>query len=496
MRARHGALTRLALATMLTIPSFARAQEPPAAASLAGTWVGEVVHHGTRTSVALTFSPTADGALESLLFLPVIHVRDIPLGPVRLEGTSVRAGPFTLAWDSVAGTLSGLLPAAIVPVHEIPVVLRRGELPSFPVRPGPDGPEPMPAWIVELGAPIWSDAVVAGDLLLIGTDDGRLHARDVRTGAPRWVFRADGAIRAPVTVAGDALYVHADDGVLYRLDAATGTERWKVRTSQQPVVRIPPPDPTSRWAIRASGVAVADGRLYVGTHDGQVLALDSADGTRQWAFTTGGSILAAPAAAGGRVFAGSYDGQVYAFDATSGTLLWAWDTHAPVTSTPVPWGDVVVVGSRSYDLFGLDAVTGAEIWNRYVWFSWIESTPAIRDGIAYVGSSDAGKIMAIEVSSGRSRWEADVLGASWGTPAVTERVLYVGTRGQAGASTHAAGILALDRATGRILSRFRFPTPGGAAFSGIAGSPALAQGRVFFAAVDGRVYAFEAETGG
>jgi hypothetical protein len=36
-----------------------------------------------------------------------------------------------------------------------------------------------------------------------------------------------------------------------------------------------------------------------------------------------------------------------------------------------------VAGSRSDDLLGIDTVTGAARWNRHVWFSWIESTPAV-----------------------------------------------------------------------------------------------------------------------
>jgi len=492
MRARPPAIALVALLGLLVSPVRTRAQDAPIGTLLNGTWVGEVTHAGSRASVALALRPDSAGTLQAALFLPVIHVREVPLGPVRRDGSTVQAGPFRLTWDSAAGTLSGTLPAAIVPVHEIPVTLRRGVLPEFPARPTSDHPSPVPAWIVELGAPVWSDPVVAGDLVLIGADDGRLHARDARTGAPRWVFRAEGAIRAPVTGSGDMLYVHADDGFLYQLDAATGAEHWKVRTPQQPIVRVPPPGPGSRWDTRASGVAVADSSLYLGTHDGQVLALDAAGGTIRWAFTTGGSILATPAVADGRVFAGSYDGQVYAFDAATGTLLWAYDTQAPVTSTPVPWGDLVVAGSRSYDLYGLDAATGVERWNRYVWFSWVESTPAIRDGVAYVGSSDAAAIMAIDAATGRRLWDADVLGASWGTPAVTSQVVYVGTRGQAGAFTHAPGILALHRATGRILWRFRFPTPEGTAFSGVAGSGALGHGRLFFASVHGLVYAFDA----
>jgi len=59
----------------------------------------------------------------------------------------------------------------------------------------------------------------------------------------------------------------------------------------------------------------------------------------------------------GRLFFGSFDGSVYALDAaaagSSGSA-----TPAPVVSTPAAAGDRIVVGNRGYDLLGLDARTG------------------------------------------------------------------------------------------------------------------------------------------
>lgn len=476
------------LLMLATVPL--QAQDSSAVGALAGTWVGEAVHQGQRSPVALTFASGRNGALDVLLSLPAVHVREVPVGTVRRTGGAVQAGPFALTWDSAAGTLSGTLPPAIVPVHAIAFTLRRGAMPPFPPRPDTAVPAPAPAWTFDAGAPAWGDLASAGSLVLVGADDGRLHAIDARRGEPRWTFQAGGAIRARPTPHADAVYVHADDGVLTRLDAASGAVRWQVRIAQ-PAARVPPPGAGSRWDTRGSAVTASDQRLLVGTHDGQVLALDPEDGRLLWRAGTGASVLAAPSVSRGRAFAGSYDGKIYAFDAATGALLWSFDTGAPVTSTPVCVGDVVVAGSRSYDLFGLDAATGAVRWNRYVWFSWIESTPLVLDGVVYVGSSDAAKIMAIEAATGHAVWDSDVLGASWGTPAVDGGLLYVGTRGQAGAFTHAPAAMALERTTGRMVWRVPVTAADGAAFSGFAGSPVVAGGVAVFAAVDGRVYAFE-----
>src|SRR5581483_2216936 len=154
-------------------------------------------------------------------------------------------------------------------------------------------------------------------------------------------------------------------------------------------------DPKSRYDYRGSAVAVDDTRVYVGTHDGKILALDRATGVRQWEFAAADTIASSVVVDRGRVYFGSFDGNVYALDARSGASVWRHDTGAPVTSTPAIFGDVAIVGSRSYDLTAFDARDGKRMWTNYFWFSWVESSPTLFDGTIYVGSSDAATAAAI-----------------------------------------------------------------------------------------------------
>jgi outer membrane protein assembly factor BamB len=129
-------------------------------------------------------------------------------------------------------------------------------------------------------------------------------------------------------------------------------------------------------------------------------------------------------------------------------------------------------------------------WKRYVWFSWIESSAVVKDGVAYVGSSDAALVLAVDAKSGRPRWQADVYGWAWGQPAVTDERVYVGTSSQAGyPSGHRAGVMALDRASGKAVWRYESPAAASGAF-GFPGSPAVGEGYVFVSGLDGRLYAF------
>jgi outer membrane protein assembly factor BamB len=161
-----------------------------------------------------------------------------------------------------------------------------------------------------------------------------------------------------------------------------------------------------------------------------------------------------------------------------------------VVSTPAVADGLVIVGSRSYDLLGIEAESGAVVWRRYLWFSWIESSVTVRDGIGYVGSSDAQAVLAFAPRTGALKWRADVFGWNWGRPAVSDAHVFVATAGLAGYTTeHRAAVLALDRSTGRPIWAFEPERPPHGGAFGFPGPVALSDDFVFAADLDGRLYA-------
>jgi outer membrane protein assembly factor BamB len=492
-RSSHGfvALRCALLLGVSLVPASARAQPTESQRSaLVGYWKGQIECEDSRSWFAIELVAADSGRMTARMTLPAIRGYDFDIGPARLARDSVFAGPFAFAWDSAAGRLRGVMPRAVVPVHEIAVELARGATlarePRAPLTP----PVRTPVWTFDARAPLWADLEAGSGLVYAGGDDGVLHALDAKHGRERWRFRTGGRLRARPALVASSLYLQSDDGWLYRLDAARGKQHWRVRVMPDSVVRVPIDQPGSRYDFYASAVTAANGTLFVGTHAGRVLALDPASGGTLWEATTGGPVLSAPAVAGGRVFVGSYDGRVYALDSFDGHTLWTHDTGAPVTSTPVPEQGVVVVGSRSYDLLGLDAASGEVRWEHYLWFSWIESTARIADGVAYVGSSDASRIYALDAKTGRLRWESDDHGISWGRPALDLDRVYVAVRYSPSIEHHEANLLALDRETGDPQWRFPCDLPAGATHRGFAASPVVYKSRVFVGGLDGKVYAF------
>lgn len=462
-------------------------------AELAGAWAGTLSHAGESQDVFIELEPSDDGKVSVKLTLPVIHVVRTPMAKAvpEVEGDLIRIPPFTFRYDRASRSLEGTLPEALVPVYPLAFSLHRIERVDVASRPPLTAPVAAPAWTFDAGAPCWPGVTVAGDVVLGGCEDGQLHALDAGSGRQRWSFRAGGRIRARATVSGRDVYLQADDGVLYALDAADGSERWKVRLVDRAIERLPFDNPKSRFDRFGSEVTASGGLLYLGTHDGRIVAVRPADGAKTWEFTTGDSVLAAPSVSAGRLYAGSLDTHVYALDAATGRLLWKRDTRGGVVSTPAVEGGRLVVGNRAYDLLGLDAKDGSVAWTRYVWFSWVESSATIRDGVAYVGSSDAAALFAFDVNSGRPVWKTDVRGWAWGQPAVTADRVYIGTANQPGylGGAHQGGAVAVDRRTGRPAWRVAVE-PGKAGAYGFPGSPAVGEKLVYFAGLDGRIYAF------
>jgi outer membrane protein assembly factor BamB len=443
----------------------------------------------------MEFVPKDDGKVDIFAWIPVIHLDRSELGtaPFAAKDNEVQLGPFKLAYDATAKTLSGNVPAGLAPVYAIPMTLHRVEKVEFaPRAAAKDLPAPKPVWTFEAGAALWAGPTFADDALYAGDQDGVVHALDARTGKERWSFKTGGAVRTRPTVAADALYVQADDGYLYKIGAADGKERWRVAVVDKPVERLPFDNPKSRFDRFGSDVTVDGGQLYLGTHGGRVLALEPTKGTTVWEFQAGDAVLAAPAVRDGRVYFGSYDKNVYALDAATGKLVWKTDTKGAVVSTPAltKEGDLLVVGNRAYDLLGIDAKTGAVAWKQYIWFSWVESSVSIEDGVAYVGSSDAAAAYAFDARAGRPIWKTDVFGWAWGQLAVDADRVYVGASSQVGyTADHDGGVMALDRKTGRMLWRAPATRPEKGPF-GFPGSPALGAGLVFASSLDGKVCAF------
>ena len=148
------------------------------------------------------------------------------------------------------------------------------------------------------------------------------------------------------------------------------------------------PDATSAW----SQPTIAGGRLFVGSQNGTVYALDAKTGCVHWTFSaktgvrTALAVGAMAGSPGGAVYFGDTGANVYALEATTGQLLWSrrMDEHpyARITGSPTLHQDRLYVPVSSIEetaasqpgyecctfrgsLIALDARTGRTIWQTF-----------------------------------------------------------------------------------------------------------------------------------
>jgi len=146
----------------------------------------------------------------------------------------------------------------------------------------------------------------------------------------------------------------------YAIDARTGTQRWMHHWDAKSMGLGTP----------VRGVGYADGRLFRGTPDGHLIALDAKTGAVTWdvvgADTTKGEYYtAAPVVWDGRVYMANSGsdvgavGHIRAFDAQGGKPLWNFDVVPSAGAGAESWPkDRPRVGGGVYASFALDTDDG------------------------------------------------------------------------------------------------------------------------------------------
>ena len=337
-------------------------------------------------------------------------------------------------------------------------------------------------WQFHAKAQILSSPAVAGDTVYFGSNDHRLYAVALANGEKRWEFKTDGRVASSPAVSNGVVYFLSYDSNFYAVDAATGTLRWKFKTegerrfiakhlhgiepSSEPV-----PDP---FDFFLSSPVVADGKVFFGSGDSNVYALDATSGTLKWKFKTGDVVHASPAFADGTVFVGSWDTYFYALDAATGKEKWRFKTgedheiynQTGLQASPAVNEGVVYFGCRDAKFYAVDSKTGKQLWAYSNKGSWVINSAAIKDGRVYFATSDTGLLHALDVKAGAEALTLDFhRWPMFSSPAIAGNMMYLGS--------HQGRLLAIDLVAQKLV--WYFETDGakknGAALTNDKGAP-------------------------
>ena len=290
----------------------------------------------------------------------------------------------------------------------------------------------------------------------------RTNVADLR---PVWAYSMQGNSRWVPTpiVANGLMYVSEGSGRVLAFDVATGEVVW---THQR---RYPDDVGASQAAGRHRGVSVYGDRIYWGTADSRLVALDARTGEQIWEVQTGDYLRGeghahAPLIADGKVIMGFLGGEreargsVAAFEAESGDLMWrTYTIPAPGEPGSESWAesDLPPLGGLTWGTASYDPELG------FVYFGTGQPTPWAS---TLRGSGDAlytNSVIAVDIDTGEMQWYFQILPEdNWDMDSPYESTLVDleinGTVRQALIHTSKVGWgVVLDRVTGEFIHPFR-----------------------------------------
>jgi glucose dehydrogenase len=107
----------------------------------------------------------------------------------------------------------------------------------------------------------------------------QITAANVKNLRPAWIFQPGnvrmGMHATPLVIDG-MLYVSTNPSTVWKLNGKTGERVWKWEPKMDEAVVA------RSFFAHTRGLAIGDGRVYMGTADGRIVALDERDGSVIW----------------------------------------------------------------------------------------------------------------------------------------------------------------------------------------------------------------------
>lgn len=308
---------------------------------------------------------------------------------------------------------------------------------------------------------------------------------------------------ADIYLVDDHLYCTTTDGWVFTLHAHTGVLRWlkPVTTSSYRILR---PAHAFDRAVFATTTTLS---LYSRLNGTGLLR-------RETPFPIGSP----PASDGRRVFFGGVNHRFYAYDVVSGFEVWKAGTDGRITSRPALLGGLIFVASHAGDVYASNAATKVLAWRARLPGA-VSADLAVDENGLYVANEN-NSLYLFSVTLGRVIWRARFSGPLYEPPITTLETAFQYCADD--------GLIAVNTGGFDVKERFRWKMPRGrtlltvdkksayvltrdqsvvvadladghvrhtieaAGFSKAAPSPA--DGAIYIAAADGRVFCARSRT--
>ncbi len=204
----------------------------------------------------------------------------------------------------------------------------------------------------------------------------------------------------------DRIFLAGPEGEVVALNGADGERLWRVELE----------------ANLTAGVGAGDGLAMVSSDTGTVIALDRNDGAERWRTNVGGEVLAPAVIAPGVAVVRVGDSKIVGLDTANGELLWTVQKAVEGltvrgTSRPLINGRGAVVGLADGRLLAIDIDRGRVLWetpigtrrgaNEVGRLADIDTDPALFGTVLYIASFQS-RVVAMALGSPRVIWSSEV----------------------------------------------------------------------------------------
>jgi outer membrane protein assembly factor BamB len=274
-------------------------------------------------------------------------------------------------------------------------------------------------------------------------DDQRRHISPYDHRPPYrrlWTIDAHDTLEFPPSVGYGRVYLAQQKGLFFALDAQTGKVDWR-----KSLGRCAASSPTiGKKVVYVSymhPVVCAQGQAGA---DGFVVAWEANTGRELWKFKSA-PIESSPLLKGNRLFVGSWDHGVYALNAGNGKRIWRFEADNEVNTSAAYWKGRIFIASDGGTLYSLSAKSGKLLWSAQSQSTFgsrefFYATPTVAHGRVYIGNTD-GTMYVFGAKTGRLLWARPLGSYIYGAAAVYKRKVFVGT--------YDGQFYALDAATGK-----------------------------------------------
>ena len=227
----------------------------------------------------------------------------------------------------------------------------------------------------------------------------------------------------------------AADGSIYVIDAEARVSSYNMEDGERIWRTELTPEIKERFRIReifsgtdaaqigfGGGVAYDNGRVFITSGFGFAAALNAETGEEIWRTETNAPVRTAPTAYRGSVYFVTNTNEMVALNQADGSRNWNFQSFEEAarilsSASPAAAGDLVVAPFSSGELIAFLSDSGRSVWNdtlarntRLTALSTlndIAGSPVIDRGLVYV-VSHAGRLAAIDIRTGNRVWEAPI----------------------------------------------------------------------------------------